>query len=106
MTIQTTIPHHFLGGEGHGNPSIAPKLQHTWGNHHEQRGEAMEMGKTERGEESQLVFGEDRRRRALVALLFSSLPLPLLSFVSTAKGVAAQVGGDGFRVGRGRGRVL
>ena len=44
MTIQTTIPHRFLGGEGHGNPSIAPKLQHTWGNHHEQRGEAMEMG--------------------------------------------------------------
>ena len=44
-TIQTTIPHRFLGSEGHGNPSIAPKLQHTWGNYREQRGEAMEMGK-------------------------------------------------------------
>ena len=44
-TIQSTIPHRFPGGEGHGTPSIASKLQHAWGNHHEQRGEAMEMGK-------------------------------------------------------------
>ena len=49
---------------------------------------------------------EDRRKRALVSLLSSSLPLPLHSFVSTAKGVVAQVGGDGFRVGRRRGSTV
>jgi len=76
--------------------------------HQEQREKAMEMGKTEREKESQLVFEEERRGLmktcpSFPSLLFSSLPLPLLSFVSTAKGVVAQVGGDGFRVGRRRG---
>jgi hypothetical protein len=43
---------------------------------------------------------DDGRQRALISLLFSSLPplSPLCSWV-TAKGwVAAQVGGDGIRV--------
>ena len=35
-------------------------LHHTRRHHHEQRGKAMEMGKTERGEEFQPVFGEER----------------------------------------------
>ena len=39
---------------------------------------------------------EDRRRHAQIPSLLSSLLLPLLSFVFTAKGVVAQVGGDGF----------
>ena len=33
----------------------------------------MEMEKTERGEESQPAFGEERRRRTLISLLFSPL---------------------------------
>ena len=36
-------------------------LHHTRRHHHEQRGKAMEMGKTERGEEFQPVFGEEQR---------------------------------------------
>jgi len=35
-------------------------LHHTRRQHHEQRGKAMEMGKTERGQESQQVFGEEQ----------------------------------------------
>jgi len=44
---------------------------------------------------------EDRRRRALISLLFSSLPLPLLSFVSTAKGSGSAGRGDGLGLGKG-----
>jgi len=35
-------------------------LHHTRQHHHEQRGEAMEMGKMKRGEEIQPVFGEEQ----------------------------------------------
>jgi len=35
-------------------------LHHTRWKHHEQRGKAMEMGKTERGEESQPAFREEQ----------------------------------------------
>ena len=96
VTIQTTIPHRFLGGKGHGNPLMAPKLQHTWGNHHEQRGEAMEMEKTEIGEEILPVFGGEQQRRTaacpnLPHLLFSSLslPLPSLFLIWSRQGLAA-----------------
>ena len=35
-------------------------LHHTRRHHNKQRGKAMEMGKMERGEEAQPVFGEER----------------------------------------------
>ena len=71
-TIQTTIPHHFLGGEGHGNPSIAPKLQHTWGTTMNSEVKIQIGGKQgeERNPDRFLERNdEDRRRRALVALV-------------------------------------
>ena len=40
--------------------SNLPALHHTRRHHHEQREKAMEMGKTEREEEPQPVFGEER----------------------------------------------
>jgi len=102
--IHTTIPHRFLGGEGHGNPSIAPKLQHTWGTTMNSEIKIQFGGK--QGEERNLDRflernDEDRRRHTLVSLLFSSLPLPL-SFLDlvTAK-VDGTRRGDGFRVWRG-----
>ena len=57
-------------------------LHHTRRHHHEQRGKAMEMGKTERGEEFQPVFGEERRGStktcpSFPSLLFLSLISPL-----------------------------
>jgi len=69
-------------------------LHHTRRHHHEQRGKAMEMGKTERGEEFQPVFGEERRGStktcpSFPSLLFSSSPSTLS--VLSIWGVAAQV---------------
>ena len=95
-TIQSTIPHRFPGGEGHGTPSIASKLQHAWGNHHEQRGKDPNWGETRRGKESRPVFGEERRRwtatcHNLNSLLFSSSPSPL-SVLDPRQKMAAQVG--------------
>ena len=57
-------------------------LHHTRRHHHEQRGKDMEMGKTERGEEFQPVFGEERRGStktcpSFPSLLFLSLISPL-----------------------------
>ena len=111
VMIQTTIPHRFLGGEGHGNPSIALKLQHTWGNHHEHRGKDPNWRKTRRGKEPRSVFGEERRGSTKTcpsfpsllysSLLFSSSPLSFLDLV-TANVDGARMGGS-FRVWRGEG---
>ena len=62
------------------------------------------LGKTERGEEIQPVFEEERRRRMaacpnLHPLLFSSLPLPLPSLLwITAQGVGGTGRGEDIRV--------
>jgi len=83
-------------------------LHHTRRHHHEQRGKSMEMGKTERGEEFQPVFGEERRGSTKTcpsfpsllysSLLFSSSPLSFLDLV-TAKGGAGRGDGLGFTNG-------
>jgi len=70
-------------------------LHHTRRHHHEQRGEAMEIGKNGKRKSNRFLKrnGGDRRWRALIFLLFSSLPLPLPSLLlMTAQGVAAQGG--------------
>ena len=75
-TIQRTIPHRFLGGESHANPSIAPKLQHTWGTTMNSEVK-IQIGGKQGKEWNRDRFlernDEDRRRHALVSLLFSSL---------------------------------
>ena len=60
-------------------------LHHTRRHHHEQRGKAMNMGKTERGEEFQPVFGEERRGSTKTCPSFPSLPLPLPSLFFHAR---------------------
>ena len=65
------------------------------------------LRKTERGEEIQLIFEEERRRRTaacpnLPSLLFSSLSLPLPSLLwITAQGVGGAGRGEEIRVWRG-----
>ena len=69
-------------------------LHHTMWHHHEQREQAMEMGKTERGKEPQPIFGVERRGSTktcpnLPSLLSSSSPSTLS--ILSIWGVAAQV---------------
>ena len=65
----------------------------------------MEIGKTERGEEIQPVLkrnGDDGRRRALIILLISSLPLPLPSLLwMMAQWVGGAGRGEEIRIWRG-----
>ena len=75
-TIPTTIPHRLLSGEGHRNPSTTSKLLHTWGTtmNNEEKLYRWIKQKEERSSNRFLERnGEDRRRLALVSLLFSSL---------------------------------
>ena len=112
-TIPTTIPHGLLSGEGHRNPSTTSKLHHTWGTtmNREEKPWRWENRKEERSPNRFLERnGEDRRRLALVSLLFSSLlfssllfssspsPLSFLDLV-TAKGGAGRGNGLGFTNG-------
>ena len=103
-TTITAIPLHFPFFFA----SNLAALYHTRRHHHEQWEKSMEMGKMERGEESQLFFGEEWQGSTKTCpsfpslLLFSSSPSPF-SFLDLlmTKGSAGREDGLGFRKGRG-----
>ena len=102
-TTTTAIPLRFLFFLA----SNLAALHHTRRHHHEQQGKAIEMGKMERGEESQPVFGEERRGSTKTCPSFPSLPLHLPSLFFHAREWRRKGGrADGLGFGKGRGTVL